>query len=237
MAASHVPLFVRRTHKWLALFVGVQALIWTLSGLYMTAVHIDIIHGDHFIRHAAARPIDPARLVDPFAAARTVPGADGVRLHWLLDRPTYVVSRKGGASLVDAATGERLSPPSASQIRQLAEHWFTGDERLVKVSLIDKIPGEIRGRKPPLWRADFDGWNKPTLYFAPQTGELVSRRHELWRVFDFVWMLHIMDYQTRDNVNNTLLRVFTWGAVVMALSGVWLLVYSFPRRKRRRARP
>ncbi|MGA9581677.1 MAG: hypothetical protein WBR13_06880 [Allosphingosinicella sp.] len=235
--AISASLLARRTHKWLALFVGVQALIWTLTGLYMTVVHIDIIHGDHFIRQAKPRAIDPARLVDPLAAARAAPGAEGARLHWLLDRPTYIVWAKGGASLVDAVTGERLPPPSAAQIRQLADHWFTGDEKLVKVSLIARIPGEIRGRKPPLWRADFDGWNKPTLYFSPQTGELVSRRHELWRVFDFVWMLHIMDYETRDNVNNPVLRVFTWGAVLMALSGAWLLVYSFPRRRRSERRP
>ncbi|HYW16129.1 MAG TPA: hypothetical protein VE891_08245 [Allosphingosinicella sp.] len=235
--AITAPLLARRTHKWLALFVGLQALIWTLTGLYMTVVHIDIIHGDHFIRHAAARPIDPGKLVDPLAAARTVPGADGVRLHWLLDRPTYIVSTKGGASLVDAINGNRVPPPSEADVRRLADHWFTGKERLVKVSLIDKIPSEIRSRKPPLWRADFDGWNKPTLYFSPRTGELVSRRHELWRVFDFVWMLHIMDYWTRDNVNNPLLRVVTWAAVLMALSGAWLLVYSFPRRRRTKAAP
>lgn len=235
--AISASLLARRTHKWLALFVGLQALIWTLTGLYMTTVHIDIIHGDHFIRHAPVRPIDTGRLVDPLAAARAVPGADGVRFHWLLDRPTYIVTRKGGASLVDALSGNRLPPPSEADVRRLADHWFTGKERLVKVALIEKIPGEIRGRKPPLWRADFGGWNKPTLYFSPQTGELVSRRHELWRVFDFVWMLHIMDYETRDNVNNPLLRVFTWAAVVMALSGAWLLLYSFPRRRRRKARP
>ena len=165
MATSYVPLFVRRAHKWLALFVGVQALIWTLTGLYMTVVHIDIIHGDHFIRHAAARPIDPAKLIDPLAAARTVPGADGVRLHWLLDRPTYIVSTKGSASLVDAGTGQRLPPPSEADVRRLADHWFTGDERLVKVSLIDKIPGEIRTRKPPLWRARFRWLEQADLVF------------------------------------------------------------------------
>lgn len=221
----------------MALVIGVQALLWTLSGLYMTVVHIDIIHGDQFIRAAQPRPIESARLIDPLAAARAMPGADGVRLHWLLDRPTYIVTAGAGTILVDARTGERVPPPSEAQVRRLAKHWFTGEERLVKVALIDRIPGEIRGRKPPLWRADFDGWNKPTLYFSPQTGELLSRRHELWRVFDFVWMLHIMDYETRDNVNNTLLRVFTWGAVAMALSGAWLLVYSFPRRRRRKGRP
>jgi hypothetical protein len=231
------PLLARRTHKWLALVVGVQALIWTLSGLYMTAVHIDIIHGDHFVRHAEPRPVDAAKLMDPVAVARVVPGAEGLRLHWLLARPTYIVSAGEGPVLLDAVTGARLPALSEQQIRHLADHWFTGDEKLVKVSLINQVPGEIRGRKPPLWRADFDGWNKPTLYFSAQTGELLSQRHELWRVFDFVWMLHIMDYETRDNVNNTLLRVFTWAAVAMALSGAWLLFYSFPRRRRGKARP
>lgn len=230
-----LPLLARRTHKWLALFIGVQAVIWTLSGLYMTSVHIDIIHGDHFIRVPGPSPIDPAALVDPVAAAAAVPEARSVRLHRLLDRPTYIVAGAGGARLVDALTGARLPPPTEAQIRQLAEHWFTGSEQIVSARLITDIPGEIRGREPPVWRVDFDGWNKPTLYFSPQTGELLTRRHELWRIFDFLWMMHIMDYQTRDNMNNPLLRTFTWGAVLMAVSGAWLLFYSFRRRRRRKA--
>ncbi|HWH17342.1 MAG TPA: hypothetical protein VNT77_03260 [Allosphingosinicella sp.] len=210
-------------------------MIWTLSGLYMTAVHIDIIHGDHFIRAAEPRPISPSTLIDPVAAARTIQGGETAKLHWLLDRPAYIVTSPAGASLVDARTGSPLPPPTEAQIRQLADHWFTGKERLASARLINEAPGEIRGRKPPLWRVEFGGWNKPTLYFSPATGELLTRRHELWRIFDFVWMMHIMDYETRDNVNNPLLRIFTWGALLMALSGAWLLFYSFPRRRRRKA--
>ena len=229
--ALRLPLFARRTHKWLAVLIGFQALIWTLSGLYMTAVHIDIIHGDHFIREAEPRPLDAKAIVDPAAAAVAVPGAQSAKLHWLLDKPTYIVASAEEPKLIDAATGLALPPPSEADIRKLADHWFTGEERLSRVQLIHELPGEIRGREPPVWRADFDGWNKPTLYFSPATGELLTRRHELWRIFDFVWMLHIMDYETRDNVNNWLLRPFTWGALLMALSGVWLLLYSFPWRK------
>ena len=234
--AIRFPLLARRLHKWLALFVGLQALIWTVSGLYMTVVHIDTIHGDHFIRSAEPPPIAGQGLLDPLAAAASVPGATGVRLHWLLDRPTYIVSAGEGSKLVDARTGARLPPPSAQQVARLADHWFTGEERLVSVRLIREIPGELRGRKPPLWRADFDGWNKPTLYFSPETGELVSRRHELWRVFDFVWMLHIMDYDERENVNNTLLRVATLSALAMVLAGGWLLVSAFRRPRRKQVR-
>lgn len=234
MATIRWPLITRRAHKWLAIFVAAQAVLWTLSGLYMTAVHIDIIHGDHFVRMSHSPPIAAAGLIDPVVAARSVPGAEGAKLHWLLDKPTYIVSAAGKQQLLDARTGMVVPPPSEAQIRELANFWFTGNEPLARVSLIQELPGEVRGRKPPLWRAEFGGWNKPTLYFSPATGELLTRRHELWRVFDFVWMLHIMDYDERENVNNWLLRTFTWAAVVMAASGAWLLVYSFPRRKRRK---
>ena len=201
----------------------------------MTVVHIDIIHGDHFIRSAKPKPVAAADLASPIAAARAFPSASSVRLSWLLDRPVYVANTPVGDRLVDARTGVRLPPPSREQIRQAADYWFTGPEKLASLSLINDLPGEIRGRKPPLWRADFDGWNKPTLYLSPATGELVSRRHELWRVFDFLWMLHIMDYETRDNVNNWVLRSFTALALITVLSGAWLLWFAFPRRRKRAA--
>lgn len=202
----------------------------------MTAVHIDIIHGDHFIRVAEPRPLKATEIVSPLTAAAEVPDATSVKLSWLLQNPVYVVRTSEAERLVDARTGSLLPPPSRVQIGKAAEYWFAGPEKLIRLSLIDEIPGEIRGRKPPLWRADFDGWNKPTLYLSPATGELVSRRHELWRIFDFVWMLHIMDYDERENVNNWLLRGFTALALATVLSGAWLLWFAFPRRRRKAAK-
>ncbi|HVL29538.1 MAG TPA: hypothetical protein VM326_02310, partial [Sphingomicrobium sp.] len=155
---------------------------------------------------------------------------------WVRGRPAYVVTGEAGERVVDASNGQSLAPPSEAEIRAIARSTYTGSEPIASTALITQIPGEIRGRKPPLWRVEFDHWNKPTLYFSPATGELLTRRHELWRIFDFVWMLHIMDYDTRDNVNNLLLRVATWGAVLMALSGAWLLIYAFPRKKKKAAR-
>ena len=62
----------------------------------------------------------------------------------------------------------------------------------------------------------------------------MAERHDLWRIFDFVWMFHIMDYEAREDVNNILLRVATWMAVATSLTGAWLLLYSFRRRRRAR---
>jgi hypothetical protein len=224
---------VRRTHKWIALVIGAQAVLWTLGGLYMTSVPIDIIHGDHLVGAPTAPSLPAASLADPLAVVASVPGATSVRLGSLLGRPVYIASGDEGEGLFDARTGVPLPAPDERQIRAIAERSFTGEEPLVSLRLISNVPMEIRGRKAPLWRAEFGGWNKPTFYLSPETGELLTRRHELWRVFDFVWMLHIMDYDERENVNNSVLRFFTWGAVLMALSGAWLFLYAFPKRRRK----
>jgi len=137
----------------------------------MTAIHLDIIHGDHFIRTVQPRPVAANTLWDPLAAARSVPGAESVKLNWLVDRPTYIVTSGDNRVLLDARTGSALPAPTEPEVRQLAAFWFTGEEPLTRVALIDDLPGEVRGRKPPLRRAEFDGWNKPTLYFSPNTGE------------------------------------------------------------------
>ena len=214
------------------MIVGVQAVIWTLTGLYMTVIHIDVIHGDHFIRAAQPAPVTVSELVSPAKAASAISEAQTVRLSSLLGRPVYVVDHGGAQALVDAKTGALMPQPTRQQVAAIATSRFSGDEKLAGLSLITEIPGEIRGHEPPLWRADFSGWNKPTLYISPATGELVSRRHELWRVFDFFWMLHIMDYGERENVNNFLLRGMTLLALVTALSGAWLLFFAFSRKRR-----
>jgi len=223
----------RKTHKWLGLFLGLQVVIWSLSGLYMTAVHIDTIHGDHLVHEKQPAMVDSRTLADPMrvAAAR---GSHSLRLGSMRGQPVYVIRNDSGEVAVDARAGQNVAAPAEREIRETAASLYTGRDTIASAVLIHDIPGEIRGRKPPLWRVEFDHWNKPTLYFSPVTGELVSRRHELWRVFDFVWMLHIMDYDERENVNNLALRIFTWGAVLMAFSGAWLLFYAFPRKKKKK---
>jgi uncharacterized iron-regulated membrane protein len=224
----------RKTHKWLGLFIGLQVVVWSLSGLYMTAVHIDTIHGDHLIRPMAAKAAEAAKLADPLGIA-AANEASSVRLVWVRNQPAYVVKGEASEKVVDATSGESIAPMTETEIRSVAKSTYTGSEPIASAKLISEIPGEIRGREPPLWRVEFDHWNKPTLYFSPATGELVTRRHELWRIFDFVWMFHIMDFDERENVNNPLLRTFTWGAALMALSGAWLLLFAFPKKKKKKA--
>lgn len=228
------PALARRLHKWLALVVGIQVVLWMLGGLYMTAVHIDIIHGDRLVKAAPPRPLPLAGLVEPAHLAHLAPGLKSARLEVQAGQPVYVVDAEAGRALFDARSGRKLSPLGEAEARARAEALFAEDGEIVSATLLTKAPLEIQGRATPIWRVEFEGAWRPTFYISPQTGELVSRRHDLWRAFDVVWMLHIMDYDGRTDVHNPLLRVFTWLAVGSAVTGGWLLFYSFRRRRRRR---
>ena len=226
------PALARSTHKWIALVVAIQAVFWTLSGIYMTAVHIDIIHGDRLVKAPVAQPQRFEGLVEPAHLAHLAPGLKSARLETQLGQPVYVVDAEGGKALFDARTGEKLSPLSEAQARARAKALFAEDGEVVSAEFITKAPLEVQTRPVPLWRVEFEGAWRPTFYISPYTGELVTRRHDLWRTFDFVWMFHIMDYDDRQDVNNPLIRIFTWMALATAATGGWLLLYSF-RRKRR----
>jgi uncharacterized iron-regulated membrane protein len=229
------PLVVRRTHKWLAIFVGIQVVLWTVTGFYMVTVHIDYIHGDHLIRKASPQAFDLGKLVAPNQVIAAHPDAQEVRLQRLMERPVWRVKTSDAALLVDATSGAQVPALTKEQVEEAARSVYTGDPTIVSTRLLTEAPMEMQSAKPPFWQVEFKGWNRPTLYISPTTGELISRRHNLWRIFDFAWMLHIMDYEERSNVNNPLLRIATWSAVAMALSGAWLLFWSFRWRKRKKA--
>jgi hypothetical protein len=220
----------RRLHKWLALIVGVQAVLWMVSGLYMTAISIDIIHGDHLAhKPVATLPISQV-LVDPAELARQYPDIRRYKLKALLGRAVYEVHHADGVALLDAASGKPAKALDEADIGALARAAFHGKGALEKVELIHEIPSEMGGRPGPMWRVDFDDAWGTALYFSPTTGDFLGKRHDLWRAFDFLWMLHIMDYESREDINNNLLRIAAAVGTAFALSGVWLLLYSFRRK-------
>lgn len=225
----------RSVHKWLALLVGAQALAWIASGFYMVVVDIDFIHGDTLVRNLSTPP-PPADTWHPVAEVQArYPGIEKLRIKGLPggERPLYEVLTAGGIVLLDGVSGTRLSPLDRGTVAALARHYYAGRGALEGLELLaGEAPLEIQGRELPLWRARFDDWHETTLYVHPDSGDLVTRRHRSWRWFDAMWMLHIMDYKTRSDVNNPVLRVVTVAGLVFVASGGWLLWFSFRRRPR-----
>ncbi|WP_326542961.1 hypothetical protein [Pseudorhodoferax sp.] len=227
-----LPFWVRRAHRWMGLLIGVQALLWMISGVYMTVISLDIIHGDH-LAHVDEEPLRTGQgRIDLAQVAHHHPGFDSLKLKNFLGKEVYEIGVGPQTHLIDARSGARISPIGRELILERAREIYQGEAGVREVSWITEAPQEVASRAmfAPMWAVRFDDRANSTLYFSPHSGELLARRHDLWRWFDFLWMLHIMDYDTRTDVNNTLLRVAAGVGLIFALSGAWLVFYSLRRR-------
>lgn len=217
---------VQRIHLWTGLILGIQVLLWMLSGVFMSWFHIELVRGESNAVKAVAPELEAAAYASPGGVIAQADGAISLELRTFEGRPVYEVTDINGVSLFNARTGERLDPISEEVARRLAKNDYVGDAKIVKVALMAETPYEYRGEKP-VWRVDFDDTLHTRIYVSRITGEVASRRNDIWRIFDFLWMLHIMDYDERDDINNWFLKIASAAGLMFAISGLIIVVLRF----------
>lgn len=226
----------RHWHRWLALLVGLQMVVWGVSGAYMVLFELPFIHGNHLVKPTHSETL-PATTTAQFAqVAQQFPRATEITLTslWLNNKPhaVYHITRRGKVQLIDAQTLQPITL-SAENIRAIALRTYAlGEGELAKLSLLtDNAPSELSPTLLPVWQANFNDNGSTSLYFSATTGELVTKRHTYWRGFDLMWMLHIMDYDTRSDIENNLLRAVIIGNALFMFTGVLLIIVTIFRRQ------
>lgn len=238
----------RRTHRWIGLIMAAQIIAWMASGLYFSLFPIEEIRGEHLTGEAPSLEQGEWRAAgdpDRLAAVLDMHFPDG----WRLDSARLhndgrainwhvrgVANEIGFTRLVDLRAQRVLPPLDRDEAAARARAWLLAAGELRSVEWIDAgRPGEEFRGPAPAWRVRFDEPEGVSLYLDPWTGELLARRTDRWRMFDFLWMLHIMDFDTRDDFNHPLLQVAAFLGLVIALSGLvlWLLTTPLFRRRRR----
>ncbi len=121
-----------------------------------------------------------------------------------------------------ASNGNKLSPLNANQAIEAAKHYYRGDAQVSDAELISQNPPvELSHRALPAWRINFNDFGNPAIYVSAQTGKLVSKRHSFWRIFDWMFSFHVMDYQAEDPSNKLLFGV-TLFSILAAIFGAVL---------------
>jgi hypothetical protein len=237
----------RKIHRWLGVLMALQIIAWMASGLYFAWFPIETIRGEHLVAEPevlSARDLDallPAseawRAAQESLGGSAEPGTASLirsrgqtwyRFAGTLDGAGYI-------RLVDARSGEVMEFMDAGQARAVATASLLAPGTVSEVELVtESQPGsEYRGRELPLWRVSYTEPESLNLYIDGWTGEVVARRTARWRVFDFLWMLHIMDFEERDDFNTLLLQLAAALGLVLGITGLiyWLMTTRLFRKR------
>ena len=236
-------IFIRKTHRYLGLFIGIQFLGWTISGIYFSWNDIDNVHGDHLRSSSSfispdVEVISPTEAIRNLTKVKTVDSLYSVQLISLLGRPAYQFAYFSGHTgegmhhhlhyaLADATTGELRSPLSQEEAVAVAKDHIRHGASLISTEYLERADShhEYRERPLPAFAVSFTNPDC-TVYISAEMGTYQTIRHDQWRVFDFLWMFHTMDYAGRDNFNNWLLKTLSVAGLLTVISGFTLYTIS-----------
>lgn len=229
-----------RLHKWIALIIGLQIFIWVGTGLYFSIFPIEEIRGNYKKTEWSVQPFDPAKIVSLELAVRNAGAKDvkSAKLGHMMGRPVWRLSVSSASPAntddvktitVDGRSGQVLSPITEALAAQIAKADYSGPGKFQSVTYLEISPQEASAGGDPRWAARFDDSENTILYINPDSAEVASSRSTKWRIFDFFWKLHIMDYDDGENFNHPLLIVAAITALIVVLLGFVLLFIRMRR--------
>lgn len=228
MRLKRLAVFV---HKWLTLLVGVQVLFWVASGLFFTLFPMEKIRSEDVMRPPSAETPnlaaagDLSRLRDPAGRAPTKvsierrAGTD-VILATFAENPPI---------LFEAGTLRRLSPLSGEAAAKVAQNHVTLSDPPTGVTRVTAESAEYKGALPA-WKVQFARGGL-SVYVAEDTGAVTARRSNLWRAYDTLWALHIMDWRDHENFNHPLIIITAGVTLISVLAGLVLLPFRIRFRR------
>lgn len=220
-------------HKWLALIVGVQMLFWVGSGLFFAIYPIERVRSEHRIAETHMPAPLPERA--PSELDEFLPEAPS-RLSYERTSAGEAVAvaefHERRPILINLDDWRIASPISAEAAEQIARAYVAGAPRVRERRLVTEESPEYRGVLPA-WRIAFDDAEGLAVYVAADTARVTARRSDLWRVYDALWALHIMDWRDHENFNTGLLIASSFTALIVTIAGFVLFPYRLGLVRRR----
>ncbi|MBS4044119.1 MAG: PepSY domain-containing protein [Chitinophagaceae bacterium] len=242
--------YIRKTHRWLGVILGIQFLFWTLGGLYFSWSNIDEIHGDFEKKNVPLLSsnislVSPSNILDSIKKIHRIDSIVSIQLIDILSEPFYqvrcVTAIRNGVNhnmhamnhLANAKTGKLRGSLTKEEAVAIAKIRFNGEPKVKSVEYLTSTTQHHEYRENPLpaYAITFDNPSKTTVYVASELGTVQKFRNNKWRIFDFLWMMHTMDYKSRDNFGNILLRLFSIFGLFTISSGFILFAITTKRKK------
>jgi uncharacterized iron-regulated membrane protein len=216
--------FWRKIHRWLGLVVALQILLWISGGVVMSVIPIDMVRGQHLLKTQT-----PMQSLALNVSEATIQLDQWQSLEWQSRMGQRVLRARdfnGHVHYLDGHFFAPLAPLTERDIAAIAKERSANPTEIDSILLLEQLPLEANHLEPPVYQVNFADSIHTAFYLQPLSGEVLAVRSDIWRFYDFFWMLHIMDYAQRESFNHPLLISFALAALAFVFSGFLLLYFS-----------
>lgn len=215
-------IWLRKIHKWVGLVIGLQFVVWAISGTAMALLPMDEVAGGEMADQAA--PAIPSG-GNAWLNVQKELGAEPVSKISLRSLPkgqAIEVTTPKGIRLFDANDGQSIMIDGETA-KSIASAAHPSGAAVTMVAPLKELTLPVREHGLPIWQVDFADEKHSSYYISGTTGEILERRNDSWRWWDFFWMLHNMDYAKRTSFNHPLIIMVGFAMTWLAVTGFWLL--------------
>ena len=207
---------VRNIHKYLSFLISIQLLLWTVSGIYFAFNKIENVRGEQYRE-------EPNFNVDFSKLNFQIDGAQNIRVIDRMDEEILVVDGIYGREYLNFE-GKNVEQLKVEEAKTLSAKQTSLIPESVELITENTIGSEYRGRALPIYRVTSvnEAGQSINVYLNVYTGEVEAVRSNQWRIWDLMWGFHIMDWETREDIDNLLLKIFSILALISSITGVLL---------------
>ena len=207
---------IRKIHKYLSLFISLQLLLWTASGIYFAYNKIENVRGEQY-REQTSFSVDLSKINFEVEDISTLSFANR------LNERVVVIRDTQGKKYFDF-DGNLIDKISFEDALKVVKTKTNLSPLLVEEVTEAKKRAEYRGRDLPIFRVVSKNKKNEEInvYVNPYSGDISAVRSTQWRIWDLLWGFHIMDWQDRDNIGNIFLKIFSVLALLSAITGIVL---------------
>ena len=216
---------VRNIHKYLSFLISIQLLLWTVSGIYFAFNKIENVRGEQYRE-------EPNFNVDFSKLNFQIDGAQNIRVIDRMDVEILVVDGIYGREYLNFE-GKNVEQLKVEEAKTLSAKQTSLIPESVELITENTIGSEYRGRALPIYRVTSvnEAGQSINVYLNVYTGEVEAVRSNQWRIWDLMWGFHIMDWETREDIDNLLLKIFSILALISSITGVLLFFKVDVRNK------
>tara|TARA_B110000495_G_scaffold203850_1_gene230075 strand:- start:8661 stop:10514 length:1854 start_codon:yes stop_codon:yes gene_type:complete len=221
---------IRQIHKWASVIIGIQFLLWLLSGIFFNLMDHTKSAGHTYKSHTQQSvEVDRARLVEPNEVLHEFNSSISLEPIQLLETPYYLLTHQKGLyedfenhyTLVNAYTGIKLTIDNGFA-SELAQQSYNGPGVVSSAKLLQYPLDDFPKQKNATWQVNFDDDINTSVYVEAGSGRIVGHSDELKRFADIFFMLHFMDYGNEGSFNNIQIILFAFVTLWLSLTGlIW----------------